>query len=172
MTSQEPAQPVPGRPAHSPYAAQVRHETLAVRRARTAQDRAADGITRFAGSMSFVYLHVGWFAVWILLNVGLLGSALVFDDFPYGLLTLVVSLEAIFLSTFVMISQNREAARADIRAQLDFETNLRAEVLVYAIAKHTGVDLAMVNATIDTEIARTRSELASGGGSPAYSPVD
>ena len=95
-----------------------------------------------------------------------------FDDFPFGLLTLVVSLEAIFLSTFVMISQNRESSRADIRAQLDFETNLRAEVLVYAIAKHTGVDLAKVNATIDTEIARTRSELASGGGSPAYSQVD
>jgi uncharacterized membrane protein len=172
MTSQEPAQPAPGVPAHSPYVARVRHETLALRRARTAQDRAADGITKFAGSMSFVYLHVGWFVVWILLNAGLVGSALIFDDFPFGLLTLVVSLEAIFLSTFVMISQNREAARADIRAQLDFETNLRAEVLVYAIAKHTGVDLAMVNATIDTEIARTRSELASGGGSPAYSPVD
>ena len=172
MTSQEPAQPAPGQPAHVPYQAKVRHETLALRRARTAQDRAADGITRFAGSMSFVYLHIGWFAAWILLNVGLLGSTLVFDDFPFGLLTLVVSLEAIFLSTFVMISQNREASREDIRAQLDFETNLRAEVLVYAIAKHTGVDLAKVNATIDTEIARTRSELKSGGGSPAYSQVD
>jgi uncharacterized membrane protein len=172
MTAEEPTQPASGQPAHVPYASKVRHETLALRRARTAQDRAADGITRFAGSMSFVYLHIGWFAFWILLNVGLLGSALVFDDFPFGLLTLVVSLEAIFLSTFVMISQNRESSRADIRAQLDFETNLRAEVLVYAIAKHTGVDLAKVNATIDTEIARTRSELASGGGSPAYSQVD
>jgi uncharacterized membrane protein len=172
MTTEEPAQPAPGQPGHVPYAAKVRHETLALRRARGAQDRAADGITRFAGSMSFVYLHIGWFVAWILLNAGLLGTALVFDDFPFGLLTLVVSLEAIFLSTFVMISQNREAAREDIRAQLDFETNLRAEVLVYAIAKHTGVDLAKVNATIDSEIARTRSELASGGGSPAYSPVD
>jgi uncharacterized membrane protein len=169
MTSQEPAQPAPGHPHYRP---RVRHETLALRRARTAQDRAADGITKFAGSMSFVYLHIGWFVAWILLNVGLLGSALVFDEFPFGLLTLVVSLEAIFLSTFVMISQNREASREDVRAQLDFETNLRAEVLVYAIAKHTGVDLAKVNATIDTEIARTRSELKSGGGSPAYSQTD
>jgi uncharacterized membrane protein len=154
---------------HPHYAAKVRHETLALRRARTAQDLLADGITRFAGSMSFVYLHVGWFILWILLNVGLLSGALVFDGFPFGLLTLVVSLEAIFLSTFVMISQNREASRADIRAELDFETNLRAEVLVYAIAKHTGVDIAMVNATIDAELARTRGELASGDHSPAYS---
>jgi len=175
MTTQDPAgaTPPPTSPTapHPPYAAQVRHETLAMRRARGAQDLVADGITRFAGSMSFVYLHVGWFVVWILLNVGLV-SGTVFDGFPFGLLTLVVSLEAIFLSTFVMISQNREAARADIRAELDFETNLRAEVLVYAIAKHTGVDLAMVNATIEAELARTRGELATGGHSPAYSPAE
>ena len=71
--------------------------------------------------------------------MGLLGSALVFDDFPFGLLTMIVSLEAIFLSTFVMISQNREAARADVRAELDFKTNLEAEILVRAMAKHVGV---------------------------------
>src|SRR3954468_24589140 len=83
----------------------ARHETVVFSRLRGNQDRVADAITRFAGSMSFVYLHVGWFAVWIMLNAGLVGSALVFDDFPFGLLTMIVSLEAIFLSTFVMISQ-------------------------------------------------------------------
>jgi uncharacterized membrane protein len=77
-------------------------------RARSLQNRAADLITRFAGSMPFVYVHVVWFSLWIGLGV---------EPFPYGLLTMLVSLEAIFLSTFVMISQNRadekRAALAD-----------------------------------------------------------
>ena len=137
----------------------ARHETVVFSRLRGSQDRAADAITRFAGSMSFVYLHVGWFAVWIVLNAGLVGSALVFDDFPFGLLTMIVSLEAIFLSTFVMISQNREAMRAEVRANLDFETNLTAEVLVRAIAKHTGVDMAAVNEMVRAEIERTEQQL-------------
>ena len=138
----------------------ARHETVVFGRLRTNQDRVAYAITRFAGSMSFVYLHVGWFAVWIVLNAGLVGSALVFDDFPFGLLTMIVSLEAIFLSTFVMISQNREAMRAEVRANLDFETNLTAEVLVRAIAKHTGVDMAAVNEMVRAEIERTEQQLA------------
>ena len=62
------------------------------------QNRVADAITRFAGSMPFIYLHIVWFALWIGLRV---------EKFPFGLLTMMVSLEAIFLSTFVMISQNR-----------------------------------------------------------------
>jgi len=141
----------------------ARHETVVFSRLRGSQDRVADAITRFAGSMSFVYLHVGWFAVWIVLNAGLVGSALVFDDFPFGLLTMVVSLEAIFLSTFVMISQNREAARADVRASLDFETNLEAEILVRAIAKHVGVDMAAVNHAVRAEIDRAEQDLANRG---------
>ncbi|HSJ50693.1 MAG TPA: DUF1003 domain-containing protein [Actinomycetota bacterium] len=68
-------------------------------RARSVQNRIADSITRFAGSMWFVYLHIAWFATWIGLGV---------EPYPYGLLTMIVSLEAIFLSTFVMISQNRQ----------------------------------------------------------------
>jgi uncharacterized membrane protein len=67
-------------------------------RARSLQNRIADAITRFAGSMPFVYFHIVWFAVWLGLRV---------EPFPFGLLTMLVSLEAIFLSTFVMISQNR-----------------------------------------------------------------
>jgi uncharacterized membrane protein len=62
------------------------------------QNRIADTITRFAGSMPFVYIHIVWFTLWIALHV---------ETFPFGLLTMLVSLEAIFLSTFVMISQNR-----------------------------------------------------------------
>jgi len=143
-----------------------RHETLAWRKVRTAQGLAADGITRFAGSMSFVYLHVAWFAVWIVANSGILPGLGVFDEFPFWLLTLVVSLEAIFLSTFVMISQNREAARADVRAELDFETNLRAELLVRAIATTSGVDLAAVEQDVVAELTRVRGQLSQSGPPP------
>jgi uncharacterized membrane protein len=137
----------------------ARHESLVFHGLRGGQDRIADGVTRLAGSMSFVYMHVVWFTAWIVANVGLLGSALVFDEFPFGLLTMIVSLEAIFLSTFVMISQNREAARAEVRANLDFETNVTAEVLVRAIAKHTGVDMVAVNDLVRAEISRTQGDL-------------
>jgi uncharacterized membrane protein len=73
-------------------------------RAASVQNRIADVITRFAGSMAFVYFHIIWFAVWIICGI---------EGYPYGLLTMIVSLEAIFLSTFVMISQNR----ADFKRQ-------------------------------------------------------
>jgi uncharacterized membrane protein len=88
----------------SRHPALVEHEQG---RRENLQDRISDTITKFAGSMPFVYVHVVWFAVWVVLNEGWLGRNLVFDPFPFGLLTMVVSLEAIFLSTFVMISQNR-----------------------------------------------------------------
>jgi uncharacterized membrane protein len=95
---------------------------------RRMQDHTADGITAFAGSMRFVYIHLIWFGVWIALNVGLAGVDRDFDKYPFGLLTMIVSLEAIFLATFVMISQNRQAARSDLRSQLDFENNIRGEI--------------------------------------------
>jgi uncharacterized membrane protein len=95
-------------------------------RARTLQDRLADAITTFSGSMPFVYLHIVWFSAWILVNTGRLGLP-PFDPFPYGLLTMMVSLEAIFLSTFVLISQNRLSDAADLRAEMDLQIGLLAE---------------------------------------------
>ena len=89
----------PGPPVHP---ALVAH---AEQRAQNLQSRIADTITKFAGSMAFVYVHVLWFACWVGFRV---------EKFPFGLLTMIVSLEAIFLSTFVMISQNR----ADEKRQL------------------------------------------------------
>jgi uncharacterized membrane protein len=76
-------------------------------RAEARQNRVADKITTFSGSMLFVYVHVIWFACWIGFGV---------EDYPYGLLTMIVSLEAIFLSTFVLISQNRADARRQVIA--------------------------------------------------------
>jgi uncharacterized membrane protein len=81
-------------------------------RARSLQNRIADKITTFAGSMAFVYLHVVWFTVWIVFRV---------EDYPFGLLTMIVSLEAIFLSTFVMISQNRADSKRQVIADHQWE---------------------------------------------------
>jgi len=125
-------------------AAHIPDERRLFRAVLRAQDRTADRVTSFAGSLNFVYLHSVWFGIWIAINIGLLGSALVFDKYPFGLLTMIVSLEAIFLSTFVMVSQNRQAARSDIRAQLDFETNLRAEIWSIHIGAALHIDEAHV----------------------------
>jgi uncharacterized membrane protein len=89
-------------------------------------DHVANGITAFSGSMLFVWLHVVWFVAWILLNIPGLETP-EFDPFPFGFLTMVVSLEAIFLSTFVLISQNRQSIRADRRSKVDLQVNLIAE---------------------------------------------
>jgi uncharacterized membrane protein len=82
-------------------------------RAASVQNRIADKITAFAGSMGFVYLHLVWFAAWIVFRV---------EAYPFGLLTMIVSLEAIFLSTFVMISQNRADAKRQVLADQQWET--------------------------------------------------
>ena len=119
---------------------------------KRAQDRAADRVTGFAGSLKFVYLHSVWFAIWVLCGIGIFGAALKFDPFPFGLLTMVVSLEAIFLSTFVMVSQNRQSARADLRAKLDFETNLRAEIWAIHIGAVLGIDHDHVEAVVKEAI--------------------
>ncbi len=95
-------------------------------RDRSLQDRIADVITAFSGRTVFVYLHVVWFLFWILLNEGRFGFK-PFDPFPYGLLTMVVSLEAIFLSAFVLISQSRLAEAAERRADLDLHIGLLTE---------------------------------------------
>ena len=111
------------------------------------QERLADSLTMFSGSMVFVYVHAIWFGIWILFNIGWLGGK-PFDPFPFSLLTLIVSLEAIFLSTFVLISQNHAGVVADKRADLDLQINLLSEHeitrllrLVDAVADHLGVDV-------------------------------
>src|SRR6476646_5658018 len=82
-------------------------------RAESVQNRIADRITAFSGSMAFVYIHVVWFGCWIGFGV---------EKYPYGLLTMIVSLEAIFLSTFVMISQNRADAKRQVIADQQWQT--------------------------------------------------
>ena len=85
----------------------------AEKRAENAQNRVADRITMFSGSMLFVYIHIVWFGCWIGFGV---------EKYPFGLLTMIVSLEAIFLSTFVMISQNRADAKRQVIADAQWKT--------------------------------------------------
>ena len=113
---------------------------------RSLQDRIADVITDFSGRVTFIYIHVFWFAAWILINTGWFGIQ-PFDPFPYGLLTMIVSLEAIFLSTFVLISQNRMTEHAEHRADLDLHIDLLTEYemtrvlqMLHAIEDKLGIE--------------------------------
>jgi uncharacterized membrane protein len=115
------------------------------RLAMSRSDRIADLMTAFSGSMLFLWLHAVWFGVWIVINNGWLGPR-AFDPFPFGLLTMVVSLEAIFLSTFVLISQNRQAMQADRRAKVNMQVDVLAEQeatkliqMVAEIHEHLGI---------------------------------
>ena len=126
---------------------------------RSPQDKIADGITAFSGHMVFVYVSIVWFAAWILLNSGLLPIH-PFDPYPYGLLTMIVSLEAIFLSTFILISQNRMNEQAEHRADLDLHIDLLTEYeltrvlqMLDAIQGKLGIENAE-----DTELAELEME--------------
>jgi uncharacterized membrane protein len=103
----------PERAAHLPLEPNPVLVEHARQRAASAQNRIADQITLFAGSMLFVYIHLIWFGCWIGFGV---------EGYPYGLLTMIVSLEAIFLSTFVMISQNRADAKRQVIASQQWMT--------------------------------------------------
>src|SRR3954451_456009 len=108
MSSTDPT--APPAPAAQQHAVHPAFRKVAEKRAAQVQLRLADGITKFAGSMAFVYIHIGVFALWMLLV----------EKSPWPTLTLVVSLEAIFLSTFVMIGQNRQASYQQAKADHDF----------------------------------------------------
>jgi uncharacterized membrane protein len=101
---------------------------------RTTEERLADAITDFSGRMYFVYFHIVWFGIWIAINLGDFGIK-PFDPYPFGLLTMIVSLEAIFLATFVLISQNRISAEADRRADLDLQIGLLTEYELTRVLK-------------------------------------
>jgi CRP/FNR family transcriptional regulator, cyclic AMP receptor protein len=98
--------------------------------------RIADWISWFSGSMSFLLLNAIWFLIWIAVNVFPLGIAQ-FDPYPFGLLTMIVSLEAIFLSCFVLISQNRQADKDRVRSDIEYEINIKAELEIAHLHEKT-----------------------------------
>lgn len=115
-------------------------------RSRSAAERFGDFVARQAGKMWFIELHIIWFGFWALINAGMVPGLKTFDPFPYAFLTLLVSLEAIFLSLFILMSQNRASVQADHRAHLDLQINLLAEhessktlELLQALCEHHGL---------------------------------
>src|SRR5947207_12189482 len=95
----------------------------------TPLQRVADWIAWFSGSMPFLMINGAWFIVWIILNTVPLGIP-TFDPYPFGLLTMIVSLEAIFLSCFVLVSQNRESEKDHLRSDIEYDVNIKAELEV------------------------------------------
>ncbi len=115
-------------------------------RERSLSDRVADGIASFAGTVTFVGLHLAWFGLWAAANMGYLPFGASFDPYPFQLLCMLVSLEGVLLSTFVLIKQNRMGLRADRRAHLDLQVNLLTEKevtkviqMLQAVSSHLGV---------------------------------
>ena len=95
---------------------------------RTMVQKSADWIAEFAGSIPFLLIHVGLFAFWLTVNWVQVPGIPQFDPYPFGFLTLAVSLEAIFLSVFVLLSQNRQAAKDRVHADIEYDVNLKAEL--------------------------------------------
>ncbi|MEH2346806.1 MAG: DUF1003 domain-containing protein [Nostoc sp.] len=126
---------------------------------RNLQDRIADAITSFSGHIVFVYVHIVWFGAWIILNTGRIGVH-PFDPFPYGLLTMVVSLEAIFLSTFVLISQNRLSEESEYRTNLNLQIALLTEHEVTRVLQMLDAiqDKMEINNDEDSELADLEME--------------
>ena len=142
---------------------------------RSTAEHVADKITTFAGSTPFIIFHIAWFGGWILVNLRLITGISPFDPFPFSFLTLVVSLEAIFLALLVLKSQNRMTKEADKRAHIDLQINMLAEQegtkilnMIQRIGKHLGleeeIDEAMQQLSQETDVnqvAKTLDEKSS-----------
>lgn len=117
-------------PTHHELVLRTKNIAQEVKARSTWSDKFSDKITSFCGNMWFVYVHVVWFSLWLWYN---LTSPTPFDPFPFGLLTLIVSLEAILLATFILISQNREAEISGLRSELDYQVDLKTEKIISEI---------------------------------------
>jgi uncharacterized membrane protein len=150
-------------------------------RKKTLSERVADSITAFAGSMWCVYAHVLLFGGWIFLNLGWINGIRPFDPFPFVMLAMAASVEAIFLSTFILITQNRMQRLADRRAELDLQINLLAEHeltqvarLVDGIAAQLGVarppeqELAEIKKDVDPRRVASEIERAEDALEPQH----
>lgn len=133
-------------------------------RERSFTDRIGDAIGTFAGTVTFVVLHLLAFAAWAAVNMGLLGLPR-FDPYPFNLLCMIVSMEGVLLSTFVLIKQNRMGQRADRRNHLDLQVNLLTEQevtkviqMLEAISRHMGIE----GQVVDRETRELGKETAVG----------
>jgi uncharacterized membrane protein len=131
----------------------VRNVNAEIQQKQTPVERLTDWIAAFSGSIYFLLLHVVWFALWIGLNVAFESDP--FDPFPFGLLTMVVSLEAIFLSVIVLLSQNRQASKDRIRSDIEYDVNLKAELEV----THLHQKVEHLHATVLSRLSRIEDAL-------------
>jgi uncharacterized membrane protein len=125
---------------------------------RSAIDRLTDAVARIAGSTVFIAAHAIWFTGWILLN----STRLAFDPYPYGLLNVVVALEAVFLTSVVLLTQNNQTRLADRRAGLDLQVNLLAEQeltamlrMLHKLCVQAGVDVAIRDERVQQLLVET-----------------
>lgn len=125
----------------------------ATARQRSFADRIADHIANFSGTLGFVLLHLGWFGLWAVINAGLIPGLPAFDPYPFQLLAMIVSLEGVLLSTFVLIKQNRMSTQADQRDHLDLQINLLSEKettkiiqMLTRLSAHFGVEHQVADA--------------------------
>jgi len=125
------------------------NKNLETKKIHTKSDRISSFVTKVAGSMPFLIINVTFFAFWILLNSGVFGHDLIIDKYPFSFLTTTVSIEAILLSTFVIMSQRREAKLSEARTELDYHSDLKAEVdintivsILQRLADKQGVDVS------------------------------
>jgi uncharacterized membrane protein len=132
---------------------------------RSAADKIADAVAGFVGSVSFVVLHLLWFGAWVAINTGFFAAVPVFDPYPFVFLCMIVSLEGVLLSTFVLIKQNRMSNRADQRAHLDLQVNLLAEKEVTKIIEmieRISAQLGIEREVVDAEARELGQETAVG----------
>jgi len=115
----------------------------------TAFQRLAEWLATFSGSLPFLALHLLLFLAWVLLNVGLFERIRLFDPFPFGFLTMATSLESIFLACFVLIAQNRQAAKDRIRSDVEYTANIKA-----------GLEVTQLHSKVDTLYSQTMARLA------------
>ena len=137
----------------------MEHEALSE---RSVGEKVSDAITRRVGTMAFVILHALFFVGWFAVNLGWLPGVPVFDPFPFGILTLIVSAEGVFLALFILISQNRMSRSSDRRAHLDLQVSMLAEQeltlllrLQMRLCEHLGIDVQEPSAGVDTLAKRT-----------------
>jgi uncharacterized membrane protein len=116
---------------------------------RSLPEKIADWMTAAFGSVTFLVINILWFTIWIMINTGLIPGVRPFDEFPFGLLTMIVSLEAIILAIFVLISQNRAAKVADLREEIDLQVDILTEEeitklmhMVSLLLEKQGIDIS------------------------------
>lgn len=124
------------------------NKNVEIKKVRTRSDRISSSVAHAVGSLPFLIINISVFSFWILLNTGTFGSNLIIDKFPFSFLTTTVSVEAILLSIFVIMSQRREAKLSEVRTELDYHSDLKAEVdintivsILRRLADKQGVDV-------------------------------